>query len=130
LEGLNQSVKKNPVKAAVAEFYVMLVMFVEGVHRAWSCVVRYRELKADERLCDDLLPRCSPPTADAQREKDFFFEEKVLQLPPEQKVGLWLKRANGINGGKPVGRCRVRIFKGLGNLLLPLVKPLAFLTHK
>jgi hypothetical protein len=51
---LNQPIEKNPVKTAVAEFYVILVMFVEGVHRAYSCVVRYRELRADERLCDNL----------------------------------------------------------------------------
>jgi hypothetical protein len=35
LEGLNQSVEKDAVKTAVAEFYVIVVMFAEGVHRAW-----------------------------------------------------------------------------------------------
>jgi hypothetical protein len=46
-------------------------MFVEGVHRACSCVVRYRELRADERLCDNLRRFL------LQKEKNFFFEEKV-----------------------------------------------------
>jgi hypothetical protein len=35
-------------------------------------------------------------TAAIEREKNFFFEEKVY-IPPQQKAELWVKRANGIN---------------------------------
>src|SRR6516165_12087909 len=72
LEGLNQPIEKNPVKTAVAEFYVILVMFVEGVHRAWSCVVRYRELKADERLCDSPAPHACSDSCCAKRKELFL----------------------------------------------------------
>ena len=37
LEGLNQSVQKDAVKTTVAEFYVILVMLAEGVHRLLLC---------------------------------------------------------------------------------------------
>jgi hypothetical protein len=37
LEGLNQSVQKDAVKTTVAEFYAILVMFAEGVHRLLLC---------------------------------------------------------------------------------------------
>jgi hypothetical protein len=66
-----------------------------------SCVVRYLELRADERLCDSVL------TAAAQKEKEFFLLKKKFTATPEQEVELWVKRANGINGGKPVGRRRL-----------------------
>jgi hypothetical protein len=49
------------------------------------------------------MPAATPA---AQREKNFFFEEKVYSYP-KHKAGLWVKRANGINGGKPVGRRRL-----------------------
>jgi hypothetical protein len=50
-----------------------------------------------------LAAHTPPATAAAERERNFFFEEKVYRYP-KQKAGLWVKRANGINGGKPVGR--------------------------
>jgi hypothetical protein len=37
LEGLNQSVQKDAVKTTVAEFYAILMMFAEGVHRLLLC---------------------------------------------------------------------------------------------
>jgi hypothetical protein len=57
LEGLNQPIEKNLVKRAVAEFYAILMVLVEGVHYAWSCVARYRQLRADERLCDNSIAK-------------------------------------------------------------------------
>jgi hypothetical protein len=43
------------------------------------------------RLCDNLM----------QKEKRTFSLQKKFTATPEQKVGLPVKRANGINGGKP-----------------------------
>ena len=34
---MNQSVQKDAVKTTVAEFYAILVMFAEGVHRLLLC---------------------------------------------------------------------------------------------
>jgi hypothetical protein len=42
-----------------------------------------------------------------QKEKRTFSLKKKFTATPEQKVGLPVKRANGINGGKPVGRYRL-----------------------
>jgi hypothetical protein len=75
-------------------------MFVEGVHCVWSCVVRYRELRSDERLNDNLPPKVYSGCLSV--EKDFSFEEKVLRLPPQQGVaeGAALGQdSKGINGG-------------------------------
>jgi len=51
--------EKNPVKTAVAESYVILVMFAE-VFTVLSPV--YREVRADERLRDTMLHKLSPGT--------------------------------------------------------------------
>ena len=57
-------------------------MLVEGVHCACSCVVRYQELRAGERLCDNPLW-----LALLQKGNNFFFEEKVYSYP-QQKARL------------------------------------------
>jgi hypothetical protein len=42
-----------------------------------------QELRADERLCDKTCSKSwQPTTAAAERQKDFFFEEKVYSYPP------------------------------------------------
>jgi putative transposase len=42
-----------------------------------------------------------------QQEKEQLFRKEKLQLPSPAEAGAKVKRANGINGGQPVGRRRL-----------------------
>jgi hypothetical protein len=72
LEGLNQSVEKNAVKTAVAEFYVIVVMFVEGVHRALLlCCQILRNLEPVNPSATTCSTKLAA-TAAAKTEKEVF----------------------------------------------------------
>ena len=81
----------------------------ESKAQARSTIFEYIEVYYSNQRLHSALGYQNPHQyeSDYQSEKEPLFRRKKLQLPSSAEGAAQVKRANGINGGKPVGRCRL-----------------------